>query len=120
VSLPGKFSKLEDIKTAVEAEQGTLTISMEGLRKAYGAGRLGEHVRDNISKALLGFGLSHVPETLPTYQEQPVRIYKLGTPVADLIDAALHPSQAHDEELREASHGETAGILSKIRELVCE
>jgi hypothetical protein len=102
-------------------EQGVVTTTMEVLRDAYGAGKLGVHVVANIHKALLGLGLAHYPPELPTYQEYPVRIYKMGSPVADVIDAVLEPTAAHDEELRQLlQNGQGAvEILDQIRELVC-
>jgi hypothetical protein len=114
------FQSLEEIRQEVEARQGVLSLQMEAVRVAYGAGRLGSQVRENISKALKGCGLGHFPEELPAYQEEWVRLYKLGSPTADLIDAVLQPSSAHDEELRVAVGGEAAAILKQVRELVCQ
>ena len=39
-----------------------MTVQMERIRNDYGAGRLGVHVRDGISKALHGAGLGHYPD----------------------------------------------------------
>lgn len=119
----GQFKNLDEIKQAVEASQHVLTLSMEELRDAYGAGRLGEHVRANISKKLNGLGLGHVPEDLPKNYWDPIRVYKLGSKVADLIDAVLKPSKEHDDEIRQALGGEKAelmDVLDRIRELVCK
>ena len=115
-----KLESLEQLKQVVEGHQGVLTLTMQRLRDAYGAGRLGIHVRTTIHKALLGLGLGHYPRELPTYQEDPVRIYKLGSRIADLIDAVLEPTADHDEELRRAMGGDAEDVLSKIRALVCE
>ncbi|MFA5786486.1 MAG: hypothetical protein WDA71_05810 [Actinomycetota bacterium] len=110
---------LESIKAAVEAGGGIKAFNMGVLRDAYGAGKLGVHVRRSISEALAGAGLAHLPGDLPAYQDDMVRVYKLGTPVAEIIDAVLRSSESGDARLREAAAGEDAAILKKIRDLVC-
>jgi hypothetical protein len=110
---------MEDVKAEVSRNQDVLTVSMEALRNAYGAGRLGIHVRDGISKELHGLGVGHYPTELPDSQDESVRLYKHGTPVADVIDAVLQPGEQHDEEIREAAAKETAEVLKQIRELIC-
>jgi hypothetical protein len=113
-------STYEDLRDAVAANQGLLAISMEQLRDIHGAGRLGVHVRDAISGSLQRYGLGHFPEELPAYQEQDVRIYQLGTPLADLVHAVLDPKPARDEILRQAAGQSGQDLIRKIRELVCE
>jgi hypothetical protein len=110
---------IEAVRQAVDDAGGVLTVKVGALRDAYGAGRLGVHVRSGISRALQGAGLGHYPSDLPDWQDQPVRLFKLGSRVADLIDAVLQPGDAHDEELRQAIRGEATETLAKIRELVC-
>jgi hypothetical protein len=110
---------MTDVKTKVEAEGGVASFQMGEVRDAHGAGRLGVHVRSNISKALSGMGLGHFPQDLPDSQYAWVRIYKLGGPVADLIDAVLTPGKEGDDRLRETASGDAEKILSDIRELVC-
>ncbi|MBI3648450.1 MAG: hypothetical protein HY240_06870 [Actinobacteria bacterium] len=114
-----KYATLDELREAVERNQGVLTEPMQEIRDAHGAGRLGIHVRTNISKALKGLGLSHYPEALPEYQHVPVRVYKQGSPVGDLIDAVLNPSPTHDDELRQAVSGGDAELLRQVRELIC-
>lgn len=111
------------IKVEVEKNGNVLTTTMERLRNAHGAGKLGVNVLDEISKALAGMGLGHVPVELPRYQEKPVRLYKLGTPVADVIQAALSPGQETDEKLKFHAGKESsryADIIERIRELVAQ
>jgi hypothetical protein len=115
-----EFSSLEELSDLVNRQQGVATVEMERLRDAYGVRRLGIHVRTAISNRLKGFGLGHFPQELPLYQWQLVRVYKLGSPVAELIQAVLEPSPGHDEKLRRAAGGDAEAILQKIRELVCE
>lgn len=120
-----EFDSLEELRDQVEKNDGVVTVRMEEVRDAYQAGRLGVHVRSNISKRLRGLGLGHFPleaddgEPMPYRQSAPVRIYKLGSPVADLIDAVLDPGDEHDEELREAATASSSEIIDRIRELVC-
>jgi hypothetical protein len=114
-----RFESLEQLRDAVVEAGGVLTTRMEFVRDAYGKGRLGVHVRDNISKSLAGLGLGHFPRALPDRQWALVRIYKMGSPIADLIDAVLEPSPAHDSELKQAMGGGAAAILAQVKELVC-
>lgn len=111
--------KMTDIKTLVEESGGVATFKMVDVRDAHGAGRLGVHVRTNITKELKGLGLGHFPSELPDSQYAEVRIYKLGSPVADLIEAVLKPGAAGDVQLREAASSEAQRILAEIRGIVC-
>lgn len=114
------YTDYDGLRKQVEAEGGLHTTTMEALREIHGAGRLGKHVRDAISGELAANGLSHVPEELPAYQENPVRIYRLGTSIADVVNAVLHPSSGGDQVLRQLGGDQGQDILKKIRELVCE
>jgi hypothetical protein len=109
----------DDLRKKVEENGNVVTVSMGTLRDAHGAGKLGVHVRAAISKELAGRGLGHYPDPLPEYQEQVARIFKLGSPIADLLDAALQPNDDHDEELRQAVSGDAQEKINRIRELVC-
>jgi hypothetical protein len=111
---------MNEVRAAVEQNGDVKTFSMEVLRDAHGAGKLGVHVRAGISKALRGVGLAHSPDPLPIYQENLVRVYKQGTAVADLIEAATTPGEGRDEELRQAVGGDASDTLAKIKELVCK
>ncbi len=76
-----------------------------------------------ISSILAGMGLGHIPQELPTYQNEQVRVYKNGTPVGELINTVLTTGEQNDSKLRSqfgASHVDYAAILQKIRELVAE
>jgi hypothetical protein len=116
----GQFKSMDALRAAVEQHQDVLTVTMFDLREALGYGRLGQHVLATVSKALAGRGLGHVPRTLPGYQEHQVRIYKLGSPVAEIIEAAIEPGgEQRDEILREAANKEASLKLNQIRDLVC-
>jgi hypothetical protein len=108
----------EDLRKAVQASQDVLTVPMEVVRNAFKYDRLGKNVRVLISEKLAGLGLGHYPLELPDRQWVPVRLYKLGSPIADLIDAALHPTDDHDEELRKAVSGGGTETIKKIKALL--
>lgn len=93
----------DEIKKQVEEAGGVVTLTMAALRDAEGAGKLGVHVRSNISRRLAAMGLGHVPTELPANQHERVRVYKRGTPVGDLIEAALNPGERNDESLLRTS-----------------
>ncbi len=57
------------------------------------------HVRNAISRSLESHGLGHLPQELPPNQEDPVRLYLLDSPIADVIKAVLIPSDRGDETL---------------------
>lgn len=113
----------DEIKDNVEKNGDVLTVTMELLREAHGAGKLGVNVRTEISKALAGMGLGHIPEDLPSYQEEQVRLYKHGTHVGDLIATVLAPGEPNDKKLVERLGDRApdyADIVQSIRELVAE
>ena len=110
----------DDLRKKVEANDGLLQIWMEDLRELHDAGRLGKLVRQGIHEKLAEHGLGHLPAELPAYQEEEVRIYRLGTPLAQMINAVLHPSAAGDQQLRRSAADPSEDILRRIRELVCD
>lgn len=113
----------DDLKQQVEANGDLTTVTMENLREAAGAGKLGIHVRAQISKTLAGMGLGHVPQDLPQYQHEQVRLYKRGTAVGDLIETVLAPGELNDRKLVEQIDNDgvdRAAIIPQIRELVEE
>ena len=115
-----RFANTQELKQLVEEEEGLLTCTMEQLREMAGAGRLGVHVRDKISKTLAGSGLGHFPHGLPTYQHEEVRIYRLGSPMEDIVNAIVHPSGGGDQKLRDAVNANQQEILDQVRALVCD
>ena len=112
----------DDIKADVENNGNVLTVTMARLRDAHGVAKLGVNVRAGISSQLAGIGLGHVPEDLPPYQHELVRLFKNGTPVGDLIATVLTPGEQADRRLSEQFDGEVdySEIVQKIRELVGE
>lgn len=113
----------DEIKQKVEKNGNVVTMTMEELRDAHGAAKLGVNVRDQIMSTLAGMGLGHVPVELPSYQNEQVRVYKKGTPVGDLIDTVLTTGEQNDSKLISqfvAKGKDYAGVVQKIRELVAE
>jgi hypothetical protein len=112
-----------EIKEAVEKNGTVMTVTMEELRDALGKDKLGVHVREAISKELAGMGLGHIPQQLPGYQHEQVRVYKRGTPIGEFIETVLMPGQQNDSKLI-AQFGDVgvdyADIVQRIRELVAE
>lgn len=113
----------DKIKDDVEKNGNVLTVNMESLREAHGSGKLGVHVRNEISQTLAGMGLGHVPQELPNNQRELVRLYKRGTPAGTIIDLVLTPGTQNDNSLVEKFSNtgpDYAVIIQKIRELVTE
>ena len=115
-----KYASKEALRDAVTQNGNVITVRAGDLRDAFGYDRLGINVRAEISKGLKSLGIAHYPAEMPDWQEVPVRLYRMGTPVADIIDAVVTPSKAHDDELTGLIGGNAAEILNKIRALVCQ
>lgn len=113
------MDRYEELRAAVAGNDGLQKITMDTLKKIDGAGRLGVHVRTAISRTLESHGLGHLPRELPPNQEDVVRLYLLGSPVADLIKAVLAPSDRGDETLRTIGNSEAEEQLRQIRQIVC-
>ncbi len=112
-----KQKSLDDLATEINEHGGVMTVSAEVLRNRYGAERLGVNVRTGISKELAGLGVGHYPRFLPE-RHDPVRVYKLGSPIADVINAVLTVDSKSDAQLRKLAKGDCEKILARIRELL--
>ena len=109
----------DQLRQLIVENGGVLTLEMGTLRDLHGAGKLGVNVRANISKELRSRGLGHYPGDLPAYYWDAARVYLMGSPAGDLIEAVLTPSADRDEAIREVVNADASDILAKIRELVC-
>ena len=109
---------IDEIQARLERNQGVLTVTMQQLRDAHGAERLGSIVRSEITEDLAHRGIGHYPSELPAYQEQQVRLFTIGSAVAQIIDAAFTIGQENDEKLRLATGNTAVEILRQVRELV--
>ncbi|MFJ5122248.1 hypothetical protein [Kitasatospora sp. NPDC088548] len=108
----------DDLREAVLADDGLHTVDMGTLRDIQGAGRLGVHVRDAITRSLQSHGMGHIPGELPSNQYDEVRLYLLGSPIGDIIKAVLSPSAKGDDALRAVNASEAQDQLRRIREIV--
>lgn len=107
----------DELHERVVARGGIMTTDMRDLRDRIQAGKLGRYVIENIADELKSRGLAS--STLTNEQTDRVRVYKQGSLVAGLIDAALNVGEAHDERLRQLSENRADEILKQIRGLVC-
>jgi hypothetical protein len=110
---------VDELREQVEGNQNVMTVRMEVLRDMVGVKRLGVHVCDQISRELHHAGLGHFPEELESDAWAEARIYRLGTPIAELITATSHPGEKGDAVLRELAEGSASETLAKIKTLVC-
>ncbi|MER6076977.1 hypothetical protein [Streptomyces sp. NPDC001833] len=108
----------EELRESVQANRGLRTVAMGTLRDIEGAGRLGIQVRDAISRSLESHGMGHFPAELPPNQHDQVRLYLLGTSIAEVIKAVLNPSLKGDESLRGIGDAGAHEQLRQIREIV--
>lgn len=115
-----RYRGYEEINSDLEGYGGLMSVSMQELRDAQGVFRLGTHVRRSIHNKLQSLGIGHLPRELPEYQEHRVRLYKLGSPIAQNIEDILNPTEEADERLRQTFASEYEEVIQKIRELVCE
>lgn len=109
----------DELRQAITDNSGVLTIDMGTLRDAHKAGKLGIHVRANISRELRSRGIGHMPEELPAYQHERVRLWLMGTPAGDLIESVLKIGSDSDATIREAAESDATDVLERVRELVC-
>jgi hypothetical protein len=110
-------AQFDDLDKLVVERGGILTTDMRDLRERLQAGKLGRYVIENIRDQLKSRGLAS--SELTNEQTDPVRIYKQGTFVANLIEAATSVGEAHDEKLRLVAESKADEILKQIRALVC-
>lgn len=114
-----KSKEFQDLKQEVEANQNVLTVTMAQLRDIYGVRRLGVHVCDEISNKLKGVGLGHYPEELIPDAWENVRVYKLGTPVGDVMTAAQSTGPEGDKILRDLAEGDARELVRQVQAIVC-
>lgn len=113
------------LQRRVEACDGLAVVTLGQLRDEVGAMRLGKHVLSTIQSHLSAEGLGAFPRTRidPAYNVQPnqddeVRLYRLGSSIAELVECIENPTQAGDEVLLETTTGAATEIVRRIRELV--
>jgi len=113
------YESFADFGENIDDAGGILLTTMGVLRDVYGADKLGVHIRRAIKDQLKSHGIGTLPEELPTYQHEAVRLFRLGSPIEAVISAVLHPSENGDETLRRTAGSYAQEVLNKIRQLVC-
>ncbi len=111
-----RFTTYAELSTIIGDSDDVATVLMEDLRNAHKVKKLGRTVRENIAKKLQSLGLGFVGKELPGYQEHSVRIFRLGTPVATLINAVMNPGVEHDIIIRNHTDNEAQQALDRIKE----
>lgn len=114
-----KFKNYDEVKAQVAAASGVLTVPMSELRDVNGSGRLGPYVVEAISKQLAGRGIGHYPEDLPQNQWEKVRLFGLGSEIAELYKLVNDVTEEGDEKLRHFGHDDAKKQLDRIRQIVC-
>ncbi|WP_049575908.1 hypothetical protein [Nocardiopsis sp. SBT366] len=109
----------ESLGEAVDDNGGVFAAPMATLRLINGAARLGPGVCATISKELSKHGLGHIPVKLPESSTEDVRIFRLGTQIADVVAAVQVPSHEGDEALR-AVGGVASDKISRIKAIIDE
>jgi hypothetical protein len=112
------YEHLDELRKEVENNGGIVATTMQELRDAYGARKLGVHVRTAISNELAGRGLGHVPAELPEYQHYEVLIFRLGSDIARVVQAVQSPSAQSAALLRDLAQSEARTRLEQIRALL--
>ena len=118
--MSGIDDNFKELADEVGQAGGILVCTMERLREAYEAGRLGVHVRSGISDKLEENGLGHLPAELPADQHEEVRLYAKGKVAGKIIEAVLRPSRDGDRLLLEVASTDARETLQRVRELVCD
>ncbi|GGN88769.1 hypothetical protein [Nocardia rhizosphaerihabitans] len=113
------YETFDDFGADIDDAGGILLVDMGTLRDVHGVNKLGVHIRTAIKNELASRGIGTLPELLPTYQHESVRLYRLGSSIAGVIDAVLHPSATGDDNLRRTAGSDAQATLDAIRQLVC-
>ena len=115
-----KYEDFTQVADAVHQKGGIASFSMEELRDAHGAGKLGKHVITGIRKNLAGKGIGHWPKDLPFYGHERIRLYTLGSPFEDCLKNLENFTEDADDHLRNVFTNDSDSIIQSIRELVCD
>lgn len=121
------FETFKELKDLVVKNGDVLTVTMEGLRDAQGAAKIGKFVITGIQDSLAKQGLKTFPKELPMFQHECVRVYSDGTAVSKLFSAMVEVSNwdyldenyESDQLIRETVNNEAQDALTQIRQIVC-
>ncbi len=95
------LGKLDGIYNRVKDADGVLTVPMKELKELHGAQRLKELVRESIVTHLNYRQIGFTGGELPNSENESVRLYLKGTPVARIIEAVELKGARGDQQLRE-------------------
>lgn len=117
------YNEIADLAEAAD-DNGLAVVTLGNLREMLSYSRLGVRVLSSLSQALRSEGLGYYPlEVLDANevprQTQELRVYKVGSPVAQLIESVLYPDEDGDEFIMNASEGAaSATVIDQIRTLI--
>lgn len=106
-----KFETLAQLKDAVTEKENVVTVSSKVLLDAF----LKEDQHLSIPDALasLGLGVQYQDDLLH------VRVYRLGSSIARLLEAVEKLTPQNDDYIRNMAHPEKAiGVIDSIRKIV--
>lgn len=107
-----------DLLAEVEANNGVLTVGMWALRNMRNAGKLGRHVIAEISAELAKRGLGHIPDELPSSQDEAVRIYLKTAMVGKIIGAVQDVTDESDDVLRAFARTASSSLRDRLEEVI--
>lgn len=113
------LNTFDDLARVVDENDGVYTVSEWRLREMYGAERLGSQVRAGIKDKIDSLGL-RLQTDLVGHQHALVRVYRRGSPVAEVIEAAGGAGKEEDAVLRRVASAKGAELVKKLRELLEE
>ena len=115
---PDFIGKLDDIHQDIKKNGDVLTVPMKRLKTLHGAERLKSLVRQSIQDHLSYRQIGFVGQELPASENESVRLYLKGTPVARIIEAVQLNGARGDKQLRElASAGSAATTQDLVQKL---
>src|ERR1700722_5374149 len=91
---------IDELRDQLEQNGGVVTLRMKELKTLSGAQRLGHRIREQLEDALHTAQIGFFPDPLPASENDSVRIYELGTELAELIEAVRTLDEDADEQLR--------------------
>jgi hypothetical protein len=112
------IGKLEEIHEDIKQHGDVLTVPMKRLKTLHGAERLKSLVRQSIREHLSYRQIGFVGDELPVSENDAVRLYLKGTPVARIIEAVQLKGARGDQQLRElANTGSAATTQNLVQKL---
>ena len=108
----------DELGAYVDRKNGVGTVSAGRLRDIHGAQRLGSEIREAIGAQLKRRGLGHHPAQIPDDHRQVVRVYRIGSPVGEIIRAVSEVGSENDKALRQAA--KSPELIQRLEALMQE